>query len=313
MQAKGSNSQVVIDFESTFGQTPASPNGVLVPINSCGIRSQQNLNESSVIRGNRNPVAPIAGNIDVSGSITVPVDKRAFGYWLKALCGAPTTTGAGPYTHIFKPGNIQPSLVVEKGFKDINLFALYNGCKINQFSMSLGGDGELTANFDLLGAKETIDDTSFDNTPTAVSLDPFGNFQGAVKEGGATIATLTAVELAVACNLDGEQYCIGGQGFRNDIPEGMLQVTGSITALFENDTLLNKAISGTESSLEITLTNGEHSLNILIPELKYERNTPGIEGPQGISIQLPFRAYLDNNTDGTSIKFTLVNDVASYA
>jgi hypothetical protein len=313
-QARGMNSQVVIDFESTYGTSPATVNGILVPFNSCALQAKQTLTDAATIRGNRNPVAPVPGKIDVSGDITVPVDARAFGYWLKAFCGAPATTGAGdPYTHVFKPGMTQPSLVIDKEFTDIGQCLLYNGCKVNQIKMTLGGDNELTATLSILGGKETSGTVAYDATPASLPFARFGNFQGSVKEGGSDIAYLSQVELTISGNLNGDQYCIGSQGFRSDLPEGLLGVSGSVTALFKDAALLDKAISGTESSLELALTGGAHSLTIAIPELVYERQTPGISGPQGITIQLPFHGYYDNNADSTSVMFTLINDVASYA
>jgi hypothetical protein len=313
-QARGSNSQVVIDFESSFGVNPSSVNGILVPFNSCAIQAKQTLNDAATIRGNRNSAAPIVGKTDVSGDMVVPVEERAFGYWLKAFCGAPTTTGTGdPYTHVFKPGTTQPSLVIDKEFTDIGQYLLYNGCKINQIKMTLGGDNELTATLSIMGGKETSATAVYDSTPTSLTFSRFGNFQGSVKEGGSSIAYLTQMELTISGNLNGDQYCIGSNGFRTEIPEGLISVTGSITALFQDAALMNKAINGTESSIEFALTSGTHSLTVAIPELIYERQTPGITGPQGITIELPFRGYYDNNANATSVMFTLVNDVASYA
>jgi hypothetical protein len=313
-QARGINSQVVIDFESTYGTSPATVNGILVPFNNCALQAKQTLTDAPTIRGNRNPIAPILGKIDVSGDITVPVDEMAFGYWLKAFCGAPTTTGTGePYTHVFKPGITQPSLVIDKEFTDIGQYLLYNGCKVNQIKMTLGGDNELTAALSIIGGTETSGTTAYDATPSSLTFARFYNFQGSVKEGGSSIAYISQLELTISGNLNGDQYCIGSQGFRSDIPEGLLGVSGTVTALFKDAALLDKAINGTESSLELALTSGTHSLTIAIPELIYERETPGISGPQGINIQLPFRGYYDNNTDSTSIMFTLVNDVSSYA
>jgi hypothetical protein len=313
-QARGSKSQVVIDFESSFGVNPSSVKGILMPFNSCAIQAKQTLTDAATIRGNRSQAAPIVGKTDVSGDIVVPVDEKAFGYWLKAFCGAPITTGTGdPYTHVFKPGNTQPSLVIDKEFNDIGQYLLYNGCKVNQIKMTLGGDGELTATVSIMGSKETSGTAAYDAAPTSLTFSRFGNFQGSVKEGGSSIAYLSQMELTVSGNLNGDQYCIGSNGFRTDLPEGLISVTGSITALFQDAALMNKAINGTESSLELALTSGTHSLTIAIPELIYERQTPGISGPQGITIQLPFRGYYDNNANAASIMFTLVNDVASYA
>ena len=81
-RAQGAQSSLTMAFETDFGTTP-STGGVIMPIISSSLKASQNLNDSSVIRGTRNPAAPSRGNIDTSGSIVPPVDVLGFGYWLK--------------------------------------------------------------------------------------------------------------------------------------------------------------------------------------------------------------------------------------
>lgn len=205
-----------------------------------------------------------------------------------------------------------PSLAIEQGFTDIAQYFLYNGCKVSKLGLSFGGDGELNASIDIMGAKETLSTSPFDATVDSMVFDRFANFQAAILEGGSAVATCTEATIDVDFGLDGDTYCIGGQGFRSAISEGVVGVSGKVKAMFQNATLLSKAINGTESSLKVTLTNGAHILEILIPELVYERNTPGIDGPKGVFVELPFRGYFGNSAENTVIKATLTNDVASY-
>lgn len=439
-QALGAKGKLLLAFETTFGTTPDTPAAVSMPFDSFGLTAKQALVEPNTITGRRDPVRPGRGNIDPSGNIVVPLDVRYFGYWLKAMFGAPTTTdvstagsltgatgvtttigtwtavadgafkisidgsavtavgpidfsggvttmanvaskiqaairaiatggftnatvvwdeantrfiitsgttgassavsnltapasgtniaGAGfmkctagtlangvtKYQHIFKVGDTMPSMVLENGFTDINVYALLNGCKVSGFSTSFAlNNSALTASLDLMAAKETIGSATIDDSPTTHSLLRFDNFQAAVKEGGSTIGNCTRLDLSINFGLDGETFALAYGGFRGAINEGMIQPTGSIEAFFENATLLNKAVEGTESSIEVTLTNGNHSLSFEFPEIIFERQTPGIEGPGGVKITLPFRGYYDDNAGNSSVIVTLVNDVASYA
>ncbi len=312
MQARGRKSQLVMAFEETFGQTPAVPEAVVLPFESCNIRANQTLNEDNTIRNNRNPAQPSRGFVDVSGTTVVPVDAIAFGYWLKALFGAPTTTGDGPYTHVFKPAESQPSMVLERGFTDIGKYALANGCKVSSMSIDIGGEGDQNASIDIMGASEVLGDASFAATPTTLSLVKFNRFQAAVSVGQALAAKITAGNVAFNAALDGNQYLIGGQGFRGDIPEGIFQPSGSITALFEDLSLLDMAVNGTETSISFKWTNGPNSLEIKFPEVIFERTSPPIEGPQGVVVELPFRAYYNDAEEEASVVITLVNDHVSY-
>lgn len=311
--AMGSKGRVAIDFETAFGTTPASPVAKKMPINTSNISGKQNMIESATITGLRSPVAPSLGNIDVSGGLVVPITVRDFGWWLKGGFNVPVTTGAGPYVHTFKIPTAQPSMTIEQGFTDVAQYFLYNGCKISKMGFSFGGDGELTASIDIMGAKETLSTSPFDATVDTMVFDRFANFQAAILEGGSAIANCTEASIDIDFGLDGDTYCIGGAGFRSEIAEGIVSVSGSIKAMFQNATLLAKAIARTESSLKITLTNGAHVLEFLIPELLYERATPGIEGPAGVFVTLPFKGYYQNDAVASAIQVKLTNDVASYA
>ncbi len=315
MQARGRKGQLLMDFEGTFGQNPTTSKAVRMPFISSKLQSKQSQKESAVMRNSRNPYRPLYGNVDVSGSLAVPLDKVAFGYWLKAVFGAPTTTRpieTGPYNHVFKPSDIQPSLVLQQGYTDIAVYELFNGCKINKLGLSFGGDEELKASIDIIGAKETVGSSPYASAPTDIFLEQFNSFQGSVEEGGSLAANIKSAELNIECNLDGEQYVMGGNGIRGDIPEGLFKISGSITALFENAVLLNKAINGVASSLKFKLTSGLHSLEFLLPEIVYEQNSPGIEGPKGILINLPFQAFYSNAVEKAAIVVTLINNQAAY-
>jgi hypothetical protein len=315
-QAQGFNAQLIMDYESEFGKLPADVAGVKLPVNSSQIKSKQSFIETSTITGNRSAAAPIRGNIDVSGAVVIPVDEEAIGYWLKAMFGNPTTTpsatGQNGYTHSFKPGLVQPSLLLEQGFTDIGVFELFKGCKINKFAVNFGGDAELTASIDIMGATETIQTASFCAAPATVNWSRYGNFQASLQEGGAALAIVTNASLNIEFGLSADNYTLGGNGFRTAIPEGVIKVSGEIKAFFENRTLLDKAINGAESSLVFKLTNGGNSLEFGLGEVVYERNSPVIEGTKGIMIDLPYRAYYQNSAQGGIITATLVNAKTAY-
>jgi hypothetical protein len=320
-QARGSFSRLVMDFETTFKQDPVTPAGLVMPFNSYKPKATQPLKTSKTITGTgtRNPTKPFKGNIAVSGDIEVPVDSTAFGYWLKAMFGAPTTTGAGPYEHVFKVANSQPSLVLEGRYSKrsglIN-YAKHNGGKISTFGMSLSGedDDELLAKLGLEAAKETFSGTAYDADPTVLTLSNFYRYQASVKEGGAAISNVTALDFTIDFGLE-SIHTIGsgaGTGEPYDIFEDVLAVTGKVTALFEDMTLLNKALNSTESSLEVIFTSGTNILKFDFNELLYERNTPVIEGPKGILVDLNFTAFTDDHADESVIVATLTNGQASY-
>ena len=308
-QAVGVFSKLNMGFEGTFKSSPTD--GFILPVNSSGIKASRAKNSPETIRGNRNAAEPFDGNLEVSGSIVVPVDSLAFWYWLKAMFGVPTTTGSSsPYTHEFKVGNSMPSIAIENQFTNIAtpLYALFNGCKIKSFKMDLGGDGELTASIDVAGAKQTIGTSSFDATPTTIAMSRLKNSQVSITEGGTTLPNGTKLSINVDFGLDTSQYVIGSGGELGAIPEGIVKVSGNLTTLFEDATLLTKAINSTESNLVATISAGSASqLIIELNELQYALTAPTIDGPKGIQASLDFQAYYTDGTDASAIVATLIN------
>ena len=314
-QAKGVKAQLLGALEESTYNADPTPTTTMVnlPINSSAIRGSQNINPPATLRNNRNPVQPFLGNVSIGGEVVVPVDLVNMGHWLKMLLGDPETSGAeAPYTHVFKPAEALSSWVFEQGYTDIGKYQKFNGCKIKSLSIAFGGDQELTARIEILGGKETLATSSLDSEPTVETFTRFNQFQASVSEGGSPVATVKEVELTISNELDEDTYVIGGGGIRGSLPEELCQVSGRIKAMFEDWTLYQKAVNGTESSLAVTLTNGSYSLVFSVPELLYSRNAPGIETPGGVWLDSRFQGYYDNNADEAVVKVTLINAKDAY-
>jgi hypothetical protein len=310
---KGSTVKVVLGYEATFKTAPAD--GIQLPVNTFGLKATRALNAAATLVGSRNPPMPFSGNKSTAGAIVVPVDSLSLPYWLKAMFGAPTTTGAGPYVHEFKIGDTQPSLTLEAAFADLATakYSRFVGCKIGGFSFDVGGDGELVMSLNTVGANHSFEAASFDASPTVIALARVNNFQAALTEGGSTLSNAKLVNFAVDFGLDTSQYVIGGAGALGAIPEGTVKVSGRVQTLFENTTLLDKGAALTESGLKITITGAATSIvEIEVPELFYEWSSPDVPGPQGLVVDMAFQAFYDNHAEASAIVARVTNSVASY-
>lgn len=317
-QARGSNAQVIIQEEVTFKTDPTA-DAQLVPFVSCGLQQRRDQIESATLTGSRNPTKALRGNVDVAGGLEL--ELQAFiGLLFKAALGSVSTSGADPYTHVFTVGSTLPSLLIEKGFTDIGQYFKYNGCKVNSMSLSVSTSGYQNLTFDIVGAKETASGTSFDATPTDLGKQPFDGYSIAtIEEGGVAIANVVSIDgLTINNDIDTDQYIIGGGGERESLPEGMVGVTGTLTALFENLTLYNKAVNDTESSLKIVYTlgtgdgsAGNEQVQFFIPELTFAPQSPPVSGPRGVLVELPFVAYYNDSSEASVLEITLKNTQAS--
>jgi len=313
--ARGYKTTCLMDYETSFGEKPATPKGVLLPINSFGLNVQRNKNSAETLTGRRDPVEPFDGNVEVSGDFTVPVDTRAFGYWLKLFLGQPTTTSeGGVYTHVFKVVDNNPSGIVQCQYGTNPLtYGLFNGVKISSINITTGGDEELTASISCAGRSASYSAENYNANAQIVTMKRLNNFQASLKKDGQNLATVTQFDFTIDNGLDTSIRTIGGEGMVYDIPEGIMSVTGTMTQLFTGLNTLEIAQNSTELALELTWKiNDSNKLVISFPEVQLQYQGPTVDGPTGILTEYPFVAYFADSTDNSVVTVTLVNDVESY-
>jgi len=177
--------------------------------------------------------------VTADGSVVVPIDTEAFGFWLKGAFGAPVTTGTGPYTHVFTSGSWSlPSLSIETGLPEVPSYAMYGGCMVDKIGWQMARSGLLTANVDLIAQGETLATTSGAGTPAPVALKRFGHFNGSLTRNGADIGNIVGAELSYANNLDRVET-IRADGKIEGADPSIAAMTGKIdvrfTVLFERN------------------------------------------------------------------------------
>lgn len=310
---KGSTTVFKLGYELVAFGTPAAA-GYILPINSFDVRSTRALNRADTLSSSRNPLEPFAGNLIVNGNIVVPVDSVAMAYWLIAIFGLPTTTGSGPYVHEFKIPSVQRSLTLETGFTDLatDKFQRFVGCKVNSLALTVGGDGELVATMGVMGKSDSMEAATF-HAGTDITMARVNNFQAALLEGGSSLGNATEVSININCPID-PYYVIGGAGSVGSLAERKVEVSGNLKTLFEDVSLMDKALAGTESSIKLTVTGAANSIfELEIQELLYERNSVPVPGPQGLLVDLNFQGFYANGSEASGIVARLTNSFASYA
>ena len=132
-RAQGAWARMALAFETTYG-TPPGSGFTRMPFATSTLGAEQPLQDSELLGYGRDPLAPVKDAVTADGDIVVPIDTRAWGFWLKAAFGAPVTTGAeAPYSHEFQSGEWDlPSMAIEVGMPEVPLFAMYGGCKLDR-------------------------------------------------------------------------------------------------------------------------------------------------------------------------------------
>lgn len=90
-RARGANSVMALAFAASYGAVPAS-GYMFMPFVISDLGEEQGLLESDLLGAGREALPPSDDVVNDDGNLTVPVELRRFGVWLKMLLGAPTTT-----------------------------------------------------------------------------------------------------------------------------------------------------------------------------------------------------------------------------
>ncbi len=169
--------------------------------------------------------ASVALGSAADGDVVVPLDAEAFGFWLKAAFGDPTTTGTGPWTHAFQSGAwTLPGFSIETGMPEVPRYAMYSGCVLDQLSCQMQRSGLLTATARRVAQGETVGRTTSVGTPAALELKRFGHSNGSISQNGADPSNAA--------------------------------LTGSIEVRFSDQTLVTQAINGDLCELELGCVQG---------------------------------------------------------
>ena len=311
-RAYGWNARLLLGFEKTYGNPAAKGSFHLVPFVSSSLDSEQGLIESGVLGLGRDPTAPFRDVINVDGDIVAPVDVRNIGYWLKALLGAPTTSGKGPYAHAFASGGVNlPSLSLELGLPDVPDYSLFSGVRANSMAFNFRRSGEAQVTIGLMGQGETAAKSTRDDKPRKASYGRFSQFQGSIKRAGSPLANVTEASIAYANNLERIET-IRDDGKVEGIDPGMSALTGSISARYGDNALMDLARAGTPIDIELAyVIDADRKLQITVREVYLPKPKRSVSGPGGIEASYDFQGAKDA-ASGKMLTVTLTNDVENY-
>jgi len=295
MSAQNSRHQLAFIAETVFGTTPGTPQTQLFEfVEFDGDIEAEQLN-SNARRSDRQRGFSRRGNSSTAGNLVVELVADNFDAFLEAtLCG----TWSG---NVLKIGNTARSFAIEEGFADIAQFRTFNGTVFNSLSMEITPDALVQASFGLLGSTTSaFVGTSIDISPTAITKkDVFFHGGGTITEGGSTTAIVTGISFELTNNITGNRV-LTNTGFRS-MSLGRVEVTGTVTALFESVALYNKFKDSTASSIVVLIAAGSPSetLSFTFPDVRYTSGTLQRADTGPVLVELGFTGVYDTGAATT--------------
>jgi hypothetical protein len=290
--ATGSRHDLSYIVEVTYGTTPAST-PELTPIRHTGttLGLSKDALESEELRQDRQVAHFRHGNKSVGGDINFEMSYGTFDDLIEA------TLGGSWATNILLAGTTRRSFTIERYHADIGKYLRSTGCNFNSMNLSIAPNSMVTGSFGIVGKDMAVAGTALTGVTYAAesTAEPFDSFTGSITEGGSSIATVTALELTIDNGIEA-LYVVGDDTTLNP-STGKSMVTGTVTAYFEDSSLIDKFIAETASAIVFVLTDLSGSYyTVTLPNIKYNSGNPEVSGPGAVTVSLEFIALYDSST-----------------
>jgi len=325
MPALGHNGSLQMVKEVTWGTDPGS-GYTGQPVTGETLETKQAYLWGTPVQGTREVTAQkVLAGVTASGGISFDADVEGIlGMCLKGILIGETyaTNGLGNGgTHTFAPTS-EPTAVPSFSIlvnRDNVIGAAgnvwdYVGSTVDKLSLS-ASEGQLLKASATFSSKSGAPSATA-VTPTYATQMPLVYRNGTFTVGGVATA-LKSFKLDIDSGNYNKRGQLGSQYIQQQQP-GALKVTGSLSAYFDNMTLLTDYLNGTDAILSMAFTGAAlgtstRGLTILIPVAQFTGKTPNIKGAASeIMLDLPFTAWLSGSgSPNHLIQATLINSQQS--
>jgi hypothetical protein len=297
--AQGSRSSLSRITEVTFGTTPAG-DFLNLPFSTHSLNLTKDRVAGNDIQADRMPRVDRHGNRQVAGDIVVDLRDGDYDDLLES---AMLNTWA---TNVLKVGTTPKFFSIEDYAADIDQARLFTGCSVSTMGISLAPNQMVTTTFGMVGKNMTISDAQ--KTQTAASgAAPFDSYSGDIAIGNvassSAVAIVTGLDFTLT-NSFAPTFVIGDDSAPS-LEYGRAEIEGTLTAYFEDTSLINRFLNETESELEVSVNDptGSNAYTFLFPRIKINSADVGVDGPTSRIINMSFVALYDA-TENTNLSIT---------
>jgi hypothetical protein len=205
-----------------------------------------------------------------------------------------------------KVGTTPKFLTLEDYAQDIDQARLFTGCAVNTMAVSMAPNQMVTGTFGIVGKDMTISATE-KSVSAASGAAPFDAYSGdlAIGNVGASsnVAIVTGLDFTLT-NSFAPTFVIGDDSAPS-LEYGRAEVEGTLSAYFEDASLINRFLNETETELQVSVDDptGTNAYTFLFPRVKINSADVGVDGPTSRIISLSFVALYDS-TEGTNLSIT---------
>lgn len=250
-----------------------------------------------------------AGNVDVGGDIQTELYQQGMGALLLACFGAVATTGSGPYTHTFTPGDLTDDhLSVQVGKPDVagtvQPFS-FSGMKVTDWELSIDAGGLVMLTASLLGKLLVTSESLATASYGTGAATPF-TFKHASATIAGSAANIKKLSLKGSNGLDGDRRFIGSEYRAEPLEAELREYSGTADLEFESLTQYNQFRNASEVALVATISAGASASLTITMNVRFDGATPEVDGRGIVQLSAPFKC-IGTTTDAAGITAVLIN------
>ena len=312
----GLAAQIGFAEETTWG-TRVAPTRFL-EFNSESLKLEQSFLDSKGIRASnlvQRSDRWARGKKSVSGDVEIEGYNLGLSMLLKHALGSvaiSTPTGATAtrrHTHTLGD-NYGLGLTVQVGRPDtggtVRAFE-YAGCKVPSLEIGNSVDELLLLNLGFVGKDEdTAQSLGAASYPASTEI---LNWSGGVLNIAAAAMDVQDVSIKIERGHNERFRIRSDRATKEPIMNDLVKISGEVTAEFESLTAYNRFVNGTLAALDVTWTGGviegafSYYLKVTLNNVRFEGETPSVDGPDVLMQKLPFMAVYDGSNGPISIEY----------
>jgi len=301
--SRGSRSRLSYITETTFGTTPSGDFNN-IPFNTHSLELTKERVAGNEIQSDRMLRVDRHGNRQIAGDIVVDMRANDFDDFLEGVMFNTWTVSSGTPDEL-KVGTTEHYFSIEDYATDIDQARLFTGCAMSSLNVSIAPNQMVTSTFGVVGKDMTISDTEKTVASSTVN-NPFDAYSGTVQiadTGGSlsAITTISAIDFTVNNNV--AATFVVGDDSAPCLLEEMATVEGTITAYFEDASLVNRFIDETESQFDVSMNDpsGSNEYKFFFPRVKINAANVPVGGSGPRLIELPFVALYDTTENSNLV------------
>ena len=304
--AQGSRTRLSYIEEVTFGTTPAG-NFTELPFSTHSLNLSKERVQGNDLQSDRMPRVDRHGNRTAAGEIVADLRDGNYDALLESLMFSTWDTSPATAPDELKVGTTLKSFSIEDYLEDIDQARLFTGMAVSSASFSIAPNQMITSTFSFVGKDMAVSATE-KTVDAATIAQPFDSYSGAITigdNGGAlsSLASVTSVEFSVD-NALSPTFVVGSDS-TPQLEFGRATIEGTLTAYFEDASLINRFLNETESAFKVTVNDptAGNEYGFFFPKVKFNGADAPLQNPQSRLITLPFVALYDA-TEGSNLTIT---------